>query len=113
MRNKKGKWIAGAIFFRLAVFAILSVAVMLLWNNVVVMLFGLKAVSYFQSLGLLLLVRIFTGNIGPRGFGGPGGMMHRKGFMSERWKNMSEEDRKQRMQGMGKAFDSTEIEVKK
>ena len=112
MRNKKGKWIAGAIFFRLAVFAIMSVAVMLLWNNVVVILFGLKAVSYFQSLGLLLLVRILTGNIGPRGFGGPGGMMHKKGFMYERWKNMSEEERKQRMQGMGKGFDSKESGAK-
>jgi hypothetical protein len=78
-----------------AFLAIIGFVVMLLWNNVLVPLFGLKMISYFQSLGLLVLARILTGNFGPRGFGGPGAMMHRKGFMHERWKNMSEEEKNQ------------------
>jgi hypothetical protein len=78
-----------------SVLAIVSFVVMLLWNNIVVPLFGFKMISYLQSLGLLVLARILTGNFGPRGFGGPGSMMHRKGFMQERWKNMTEEEKSQ------------------
>jgi len=77
------------------VLTIVSFVVMLLWNNIVVTLFGLKMISYLQSLGLLVLVRILSGNFGPRGFGGPGSMMHKKGFMQDRWKNMTDEEKNQ------------------
>jgi len=105
MQNNKGKWIAKAIIFKAALFSIMALVVMLLWNNIVVISFGLKSLSYLQSMGLLLLVRILTGNIGPGGHRGPGGMMNRKGFMGEHWKNMSNEEKKQWMQGMGKRFE--------
>lgn len=80
--------------------AIMAFLVMLLWNNIMVSIFGLKIISYLQSLGLLVLARLLTGNFGPRGFGGPGAMMRRKGFMNERWKNMTEEERNEWMERM-------------
>ena len=95
MRNSRKFWLAKVFVGIVTVLAIVSFVVMLLWNNIVVTLFGLKMISYFQSMGLLVLVRIMTGNFGPRGFGGPGSMMHRKGFMQERWKNMTEEEKNQ------------------
>jgi len=93
MRNPRKYWVAKIGVGIVVGLAIMGFVVMLLWNNVVVSLFGLKVISYMQSMGLLILARILTGNFGPRGFGGPGAMMHRKGFMHERWKNMSEEEK--------------------
>jgi len=93
MRNPRKYWVAKMGVGIVVGLAIMGFVVMLLWNNVVVSLFGLKVISYMQSMGLLILARILTGNFGPRGFGGPGTMMHRKGFMQERWKNMSEEEK--------------------
>jgi len=95
MRNSRKFWLAKVFVGIVSVLAIVSFVVMLLWNNIVVSLFGLKMISYLQSLGLLVLARLLTGNFGPRGFGGPGAMMHRKGFMQERWKNMTEEEKNQ------------------
>ena len=112
MNNNKGKWIAKAIIFKAAIFSMMALVVMLLWNNIVVISFGLKSLGYLQSMGLLLLVRILTGNIGPAGHRGPGGMMKRKGFMGERWKSLSEEEKKQWMQGMGKRFDAKGTDAK-
>lgn len=95
MRNPRKYWVAKMGVGIVVGLAIMGFVVMLLWNNIVVSLFGLKVISYMQSMGLLILARILTGNFGPRGFGGPGSMMHRKGFMHERWKNMSEEEKNQ------------------
>jgi hypothetical protein len=95
MRDARKYWIPKIVVGKLVGLAIMGFFVMLLWNNIVVTLFGLNMISYLQSLGLLVLTRILTGNFGPRGFGGPGAMMHRKGFMHERWKNMSEEEKNQ------------------
>jgi hypothetical protein len=95
MRNPRKYWVAKMSVGMIVGLAIMGVVIMLLWNNIVVTLFGLKMISYFQSLGLLVLVRMLTGNFGLRGFGGPGAMIHRKGFMQERWKNMSEEEKNQ------------------
>lgn len=112
MKTNKGKWIARALLFRLAMVAVLSAAVMLLWNAVVVDLFGLQAISYFQSLGLLVLARILTGRIGPGGHYGPGGMMHKKGFMHERWKKMKEEEKENWIQRFHKGAGTSDPEVK-
>lgn len=95
MRDSRKYWMAKMGLGKLVGLAIMGFLVMLLWNNILVSLFGLKMISYLQSLGLLVLARILTGNFGPRGFGGPGAMMHRKGFMYERWKNMTDEEKNQ------------------
>lgn len=112
MINQNAKWMAKGISFRVIMVALMGLLVMLLWNNIVVVTFGLKSLNYLQSLGLLLLVRILTGHFGHGGRHGPGGMMHRKGMMRERWMNMHQEERKQWLQHMGKGFDARESEEK-
>lgn len=112
MKTNKGKWIARAILFRMAMVAIMSAAVMLLWNAVVVDLFGLQVISYFQSLGLLVLARILSGRIGPGGRYGQGGMMHKKGFMHEHWKKMKEEEKAHWMQRINKGVNISDPDVK-
>ncbi|WP_336516254.1 hypothetical protein [Pollutibacter soli] len=71
-----------------------ALVVMLLWNALMPDIFSLKELSYWQSVGLLLLARILTGN-----FYKPGGprMAHR-GFgpprhLFEKWKTMTPEER--------------------
>ena len=56
-------WKYGAkyIFWFLIMIAILSAAVMLLWNWLVPVLFGGKMINYWQAMGLLILTRILTG----------------------------------------------------
>ncbi|MFZ1676862.1 MAG: hypothetical protein WBP41_09825 [Saprospiraceae bacterium] len=112
MRNQNARWMAKGISFRIVMFALMGLLVMLLWNNIVVITIGLKSLSYLQSLGLLLLVRILTGHIGPGGRHGPGWMMQGKGLMRERWMNMHHEERKQWLQRMDKGFDATESDDK-
>lgn len=71
-----------------------GVIVMLLWNALMPDIFNLKQLSYLQSVGLLLLTRILTGNFfkpgpprfGHRGFGPPR-------HLFEKWKTMSPEER--------------------
>jgi hypothetical protein len=112
MRNQNARWMAKGILFRVAMVALMGLLVMLLWNNIVVITFGLKSLNYVQSLGLLLLVRILTGHIGPGGRHGHGGMMHGKGLMRERWMNMHQEEKEQWLQRMGKGFDAGNSEDK-
>ncbi len=102
MRKHKKNWVARIILFKLALFALLTYAVMLLWNNIVVDLFGLKSLSYFQALGLLILVRILTGNIGPKGFNNRSNYLSGKGMLQQHWKSMSADERKQWTERMGR-----------
>jgi hypothetical protein len=56
------------------VFALLfGYVIMLLWNWLMPMLFGLKAITYWQGFGLVILAKILFGN-----FGGHHGRHHRK-----------------------------------
>jgi hypothetical protein len=87
------------VFFGLAIVAIFSAVVMLLWNALVPSIFGLTVITFWQSLGLLALVRLLFGC----GFGGKNAMAgrwgHGGGFgknpMREKWMNMTPEERKE------------------
>ena len=61
--NKKFwvKKIVGFIIFAIAMLAMLAYVVMLLWNNVVTGIFSVVAITYWQSLGLLILCKILVG----------------------------------------------------
>ena len=72
-----------------ALLAVLSFAVMLLWNSLVPELFRGPPLQYWQALGLLLLSRILFGGL--RGRGGWHG--HRRQRMCERWESMTPEER--------------------
>lgn len=88
----KGKWIAKAIFFGALAIAAITTITMLLWNNLATVIFGLPAINFFQTLGLMVLGRLLTGGFRPRG----GGFGHdRRRHMRERWMKMSAEERQQ------------------
>jgi hypothetical protein len=75
--------------------ALLGFVVMSLWNWLLPALFGMKAVSYWQAMGLLILSRILLGGFHRH---------HRPSFhhrkrMFERWGQMSPEERETFRQG--------------
>ncbi|MBP6623907.1 MAG: hypothetical protein KA198_01970 [Chitinophagaceae bacterium] len=65
--------------------------VMLLWNWLIPVIFGFKAISYIQALGLFLLSRILLGSFGfgnkKPSFGNP--------KFREKMMNMTDEERQQ------------------
>jgi hypothetical protein len=75
-------------FIVLAMLALASYVVMLLWNNLIPDIFHVTAISYWQAAGLLVLCKILFGFGGPRGRGGAPWMRHKM----ERFKNMSPEE---------------------
>lgn len=85
MRNKfKGK-IALFVLLAVAMFFAVSAVVMLLWNWLLPEILGLKAITFWQATGILILSKILFG-----GFSG------KKGFGSEKFRKLKEE----RMNGM-------------
>ena len=64
--------------------------VMSLWNAILPGVLGVKAISFFQALGILLLSKILFGGFGRGGFG----RGHEwKQQMKEKWSTMSPEER--------------------
>lgn len=83
-RHRMGKGIViGAVLF-----VVLGLLVMSLWNALLPAILGVKAIGFWQALGILLLSRILFGGLGfrPGMFGA-----HRR--MHEQWMNMSPEQR--------------------
>ena len=87
-----------AIAMLLAMIAVFSVAVMFLWNALMPGIFGLPALNYWQTIGLVILARILFGRLGMPGHfrrhRGRGKFHHGKA-MREKWMNMSEDERKE------------------
>lgn len=86
-------WIKkGILFFFIFIAAILvfGFLVMGLWNALLPAVLGVKAITFFQALGILLLSKILFGGIGGRGWRGS---RQWKQKMKERWGNMSAEER--------------------
>ena len=75
----------------LAFLAVLTLVVHALWNGVLVDVVPVKAVTYWQALGLLLLARILFGGW-PGGRRGPGGR-RRERMLAEHWESLSPEQR--------------------
>ena len=92
------KWIFVAAPIGFAVFIVIGgEIVMHLWNWLAPTLFGLREVTFWQALGLLLLCRILFGGFG---LGGGGGHRSRSRWkMSERWEQMTPEERERFRQG--------------
>lgn len=89
----KGVKIATIALVATAVFGFL---VMSLWNWLGPAVFGLRAITFWQALGVLILSKILFG--GFRGRPGYGGHWRRR--MSERWQQMTPEEREKFRQGM-------------
>ncbi len=80
MRDRKFKILVMAVVAVIAV----TTLVMLLWNALLPVIFGIKSIGFFQALGLLILCKILFG-----GFGGRGMFGHRGQELRERWMAMS------------------------
>ena len=79
----------------LAIF-IVGFVTMNLWNWLMPAIFGLKLITFWQALGLLILGKILFGGIHRHGGGRPGW----KRPMQERFANMTPEEREQFRAGM-------------
>lgn len=75
---------------------VFSFAVMGLWNVLMPAIFSVKAISFWQALGLLVLSKLLFG--GFRGFPAGGPRWRRR--MAERWEQMTPEEREKFKQGM-------------
>lgn len=72
-----------------AVFILAGVIVTGLWNALMPALFGLKAITFWQAIGLLFLSRFLFGGFRGR----PGRSRHWRHRMMERWEQMTPEER--------------------
>lgn len=95
----KGYFIRRAI--KIAVLAIIAVGVlsfivMSLWNALLPELFAVRAITFWQALGLLVLSKLLFGGFRP--YCGGGGRWRRR--MAERWEQMTPEEREKFKQGM-------------
>jgi hypothetical protein len=81
----------GIALLALLAVALLGLVVMSLWNWLLPAIFGLKAVSYWQAVGVLILSRLLLGGFHrhhrPR--------FHHRQRMLERWGQMTPEAREQ------------------
>ena len=95
----RGRWVFRGlkfiVFIALAAL-VMGYLVLHLWNWLLPGLFGWRAISFWQALGLLFLARILFGGFRPRG---PRNMYWRH-RMIERWGQMTPEQRDQFRQGM-------------
>ena len=76
--------------------AIFSFAVYELWNHVLTDVLGVKTITYWQALGILVLARILFGGF-PCKRGGP---PWRRGMM-EHWQSLTPEEREKLREKMG------------
>jgi hypothetical protein len=67
-----------------------------LWNFLMPAVFGLRLITFWQAVGLMLLGRLLFGGFRPRS----GGMPWRRKMM-ERWEQMTPEQREKFREGMG------------
>ena len=89
--------------FALLFVGLAGLAVMTLWNALLPAILGVSAINFWQALGLLVLSRILFGGFGRGGWGRGGyGPPHRrtewKQKMTERWQNMTPQQREQMKQ---------------
>ena len=102
-RWRKLVWIGPLAILGILVFVFLGgQIVMHLWNWMLPGLFGWRAITFWQALGLLVLCRILFG-----GFHGHGGGRHRmrermEARAVERWEKMTPEEREKARERWGR-----------
>ena len=84
-----------ALFATLAA-TVLSFVVMSLWNVLMPGIFGVRAIGFWQALGLLVLSKILFGGLHPH----RGGGAHWRRRMKERWEQMTPEEREKFKRGI-------------
>jgi Ca2+/H+ antiporter, TMEM165/GDT1 family len=92
---KRGKFKLRMMFplFFIAAVLVFGAIVMALWNAILPAVIGVKAITYLQSLGILLLSKILFGGFGKRG-GWQGGRRDQwRNNMREKFANMTPEEK--------------------
>jgi len=104
-RWKKMIFIVPAAIVGIVVFiAIGGELVLQLWNWLLPPLFGWRAITFWQALGLLALCRILFGGLGRHGSGRP--HFRRRMHMKERCGHMTPEERERFRQGIREGWGS-------
>ena len=91
---KRGRFKMGILFpvFFIVAVLVFGAIVMGLWNAILPAVLGVKAITFLQALGILLLSKILFGGFG-RGGGWRGRRQHWKNNMQEKFANMTPEER--------------------
>jgi cytochrome b subunit of formate dehydrogenase len=89
---QKGFWIGKIVAMILVVFLLVAGVVMYLWNWLLPDLFNLPLITYWQSLGLLVLVKIVF-SFGRFGGHHRHGHSHWKGSWKEKWQHIPDEQK--------------------
>ncbi len=90
MRSKFSKCRGFFVLIPIAVFLAAGLVVMLLWNFLLPAIFGIKAISYIQALGVFVLSRILFGNFGfKRGFR----HHHSNPYFKQEFRSLSDEEK--------------------
>lgn len=95
-RNRFLRVLKIAVFGTLAV-GVVTFVVMSLWNALLPSIFAVRAITFWQALGILVLSKILFGGFRQ---GGPGGNPRFRRRMMERWEQMTPEEREKFKQGM-------------
>jgi hypothetical protein len=99
---KRGLWVLKFLVFGVAMLALFGLVTQALWNWLVPELFHGPLITFWQTLGLILLSKIFFWSFS-KGGGHKWGS-HRQGpwgyYWAEKWKGMSPEDRERLKQKM-------------
>jgi len=96
MRRYRFLRVLNIALFAAAAVAAVSFLVMGLWNVLMPGLFAIRAISFWQALGLLVLSKILFGGLRPHF----GARPHWRRRMMERWEQMTPEERERFKQGM-------------
>ena len=79
--------------FFIAAVLLFGAIVMGLWNAILPAVLGVKAITFIQALGILLLSKILFGGFGRRGGWHGGRHQQWRHNMQEKWSNMTPEER--------------------
>jgi Ca2+/H+ antiporter, TMEM165/GDT1 family len=91
--NMKKLWIKKGLMillFGTIAVIVFGFVVMSLWNNILVAVTGVKAITFLQALGILLLSKILFGGFGGKGWRGSPAWKEK---MKQRWDKMTPEER--------------------
>ena len=81
------------VTFFIAAVLLFSAIVMAIWNAILPGVLGVKAITFAQAAGILLLSKILFGGFGRRGGWQGGGRRQWRHNMQEKWGNMTPEER--------------------